>query len=132
MLRLNSESPTDFLQLTGSGRILPTGHSGREIVRDADRDACPGVDTIQKTCHAAVGERGVADHSHGRPHARIGGAESHGDGSPHLHARLERVERRHVAKGVATDVTEHTGSRGIFLKHSVKCRVEVAVSASLT
>lgn len=131
VLRLDSESLADLLQFSRSGGVLTSGHSGRQVVRDADRDARPGVDAVQKAGHPAVGECGVSDHRHGRPHTGIGGTKRHSDGSAHLDAGLERVERRHISKSVATYVTEHTCRRGIFLKHHIKRGVEIPVAASL-
>ena len=60
--RIDSKPLADLLKSACAGGILPSGHAGSKVVGNADRDARPSIDTIQKTGHTAVGEGRVTDH----------------------------------------------------------------------
>ena len=75
-------------------------------------------------------EGGVADHGDGGIHAGVGGSLGHGDGRAHVHATVDGAERRQRAERVAADVAEDAGV-GIFGRHLVQGRVDVAVAAAL-
>ena len=68
MLRLYSEAKADLLQFSGTCRILSAGHSGSEVVRDADNDVGMSIHGIQKSGHTAVGECRVTYHGYCRPY----------------------------------------------------------------
>ena len=77
-----------------------------------------------------MGEGGVTDDGNCGPLAGIGGTLGHGDAGTHIYTRVDSLEGRHKAQGVATDVTKHAGI-GILLQHLVEGGVNVAVTATL-
>ena len=131
MFLRQSQSAADSLELARSGRVLTARHGCGEVVAQYHGDVGVLVDGIEQSRHAAVGERGVAYHSHGRPLSGIGGTLCHGDAGTHVYARMYRAERRKEAQRVAANVAEDT-RMVVFGQHFVQSLVDIAVSAALT
>ena len=127
MVGVYAQATAYILNLTRTCRVLTSGHTRGEVIRDDDNDVGVRVYAVQQTCHTRVGERRVADNCKRGELTSIRSTLGHGDRGTHLHAGINSVEGRQCSKCVAADIAEDAG---IFVLGSnlVQCLVHVAVA----